>query len=130
MRQSQLFTKTRREAPKDEESTNARLLIRAGFINKEGAGIYTFLPLGLRVLKNIADIVREGMEELNAQEMLMPALHPKQNWDATGRWKSFDAFKDVTPPRRPTIKRQDRIASAAAVKLSAGRDSANCTNRR
>lgn len=92
MRQSQLFTKTSRYAPKDEVSKNAQLLIRAGFIHKEMAGVYSFLPLGFRVLKKIENIVREGMKEIGAQEMLMPALHPKQNWQKTGRWKSFNAL--------------------------------------
>lgn len=92
MLQSELFTKTKREAPKDEEAINARLLIRAGFIDKLMAGVYTFLPLGLRVLKKIENIVREEMDEAGGQEILMPALQPKENWEVTGRWKSFDAL--------------------------------------
>lgn len=92
MRQSELFTKTRREAPKDEESVNAKLLIKAGFINKETAGVYSFLPLGLRVIQKVGDIVRKGMEEVGGQEILMPSLHPKTNWEHTGRWSAFDAL--------------------------------------
>ena len=92
MRQSQLFTKTKREAPKDEEAINAQLLIRAGFVDKLMAGVYTFLPLGLRVLKKIENIVREEMDKAGGQEILMPALQPKENWEVTGRWKSFDAL--------------------------------------
>ncbi len=92
MLQSQLFTKTKREAPKDEEAINARLLIRAGFIDKLMAGVYTFLPLGWKVLNRIEDIVREEMDKAGGQEIFMPALHSKENWETTGRWKSFDAL--------------------------------------
>lgn len=90
MKQSQLFTKTKREAPKDEEAINARLLIRAGFIDKLMAGVYTFLPLGLRTLKKIENIIREEMIKINGQEILMPSLQPKENWEKTGRWQRMD----------------------------------------
>ena len=90
MRQSQLFTKTLKDAPRDEEGTNAKLLIRAGFVHKEMAGVYTFLPLGLKVLKNIENIIREEMNNAGGQELFMPALHPKENWKQTGRWDSMD----------------------------------------
>ncbi|MEK7176908.1 MAG: aminoacyl--tRNA ligase-related protein [Patescibacteria group bacterium] len=87
MRQSTLFTKTRREAPKDEEAKNAKLLIRAGFINKEMAGIYDYLPLGLRVLKKIEDIIREEMNALGAQEISMSALQRRELWEREqNRW--------------------------------------------
>jgi prolyl-tRNA synthetase len=92
MRQSELFTKTLREVPKDEEATNAQLLIRAGFIDKLMAGVYTFLPLGLRVLKKIESIIREEMESVGGEEIYMPALQPKANWDKTGRWDSYDTL--------------------------------------
>lgn len=86
MRQSELFTKTTKDNPKGEEAKNAQLLIRAGFINKEMAGVYSYLPLGLRVIKNIEDIIRKEMNEtLNGQEIFMPALHPKENYEKTGR---------------------------------------------
>ena len=86
MLQSKLFGKTLREGPKDEVSRNADLLTRAGFVAKEMAGGYSFLPLGLRVLWNIAAIIRKTLnEELNAQEVLMPALHPIENYQKTGR---------------------------------------------
>ncbi len=90
MLQSALFTKTKRENPKDEVSKNARLLIRAGFVDKLQAGVYTFLPLGLRVLKKIESIVRGEMECLGGQEIIMPALQPKESWEKTGRWQSMD----------------------------------------
>ncbi|MDP2641413.1 MAG: aminoacyl--tRNA ligase-related protein [Candidatus Yanofskybacteria bacterium] len=86
MRQSFLFTATRREAPKDEESTNAKLLIRGGFLHKEMAGAYAFLPLGLRVLENIKRIIREEMNALGAQEILMTTLQRKELWETTNRW--------------------------------------------
>lgn len=90
MKQSQLFTKTRKEAPKDEEALNARLLIRAGFVDKVMAGVYTFLPLGFRVFKKVENIIREEMTALGASEMLMPTLNPKENWMKTGRWDGLD----------------------------------------
>ena len=86
MRQSQLFTKTRKEAPSDEVSKNAILLIRAGFIHKELAGVYDFLPLGLRVIEKIKNIVRKEMNSLGAQEMAMPSLQRKELWQETDRW--------------------------------------------
>lgn len=92
MRFSELFTKTLREDPADEAAVNAKLLIRAGFIHKLHAGVYTYLPLGLRVLTKIENIVREEMNAIGAFEMLMPALHPKEIWEKTGRWGSFDAL--------------------------------------
>jgi len=92
MRQSQLFTKTVKELPKDETSYNAQALIRAGFIDKVGAGIYSYLPLGKRVLDKISAIVREEMNELGGQEILMTALVPKENWQTSNRWATFDAL--------------------------------------
>ena len=96
MYQSKLFTKTRREAPKDEESINAQLLIRAGYIDKLMAGVYTFLPLGLRVFKKIENIIRAEMVELGGQEILMPSLQPKSNWETTGRWDTLDSLIKFT----------------------------------
>ncbi|HEV7121332.1 MAG TPA: aminoacyl--tRNA ligase-related protein, partial [Candidatus Paceibacterota bacterium] len=86
MRQSKLFTKTRREAPADEVSKNAQLLIRAGFIHKEMAGVYAYLPLGLRVLENIKRIVREEMDAIGGQELIMTSLQRKELWEVTDRW--------------------------------------------
>jgi prolyl-tRNA synthetase len=86
MRLSKLFTKTRKDAPAGETAKNAQLLIRAGFIHKEMAGIYSYLPLGLRVLNNVARIIREEMDKLGGQEVLMPALQLKERYEATGRW--------------------------------------------
>jgi prolyl-tRNA synthetase len=86
MKQSHLFTKTRKEAPKDEVSKNAQLLIRAGYIHKEMAGVYSYLPLGLRVLENIKRIVREEMDAIGSQEIIMTALQRKELWEKTDRW--------------------------------------------
>lgn len=86
MRQSQLFTKARREAPKDEESRNAQLLIRAGYIHKEMAGVYAYLPLGLRAFEKIVDIIREEMNAIGGQELSMTALQNPEIWKTTDRW--------------------------------------------
>ncbi|TAJ16078.1 prolyl-tRNA synthetase [Patescibacteria group bacterium] len=86
MRQSNLFTKTRKEAPKDEVSQNAQLLIRGGYIHKELAGVYDFLPLGLRVFKKIENIIREEMNALGGQEVLLSALQNPELWKTTDRW--------------------------------------------
>jgi prolyl-tRNA synthetase len=87
MRQSLLFTKIAKEAPKDETSLNAQFLIRAGFIDKLFAGVYTILPLGLRVVKKIEQIIREEMNNIGGQEIYMPALQPLENYVKTGRDK-------------------------------------------
>lgn len=86
MRQSQLFTKTRKEAPKDEVAKNAELLIRGGFIHKEMAGVYSYLPLGLKVIKNIENIIREEMNAIGGIEMKTSVLQNKEVWEKTNRW--------------------------------------------
>ncbi len=86
MRQTQLFTKTRKEAPKDEVSKNAQLLIRAGYVYKEMAGAYVFLPLGLRVFNKIVGIIRDEMNKIGGVELSMTALQDKKVWEKTNRW--------------------------------------------
>lgn len=86
MRVSQLFTRTRKSAPGDEVAKNAQLLIRAGFVHKEMAGVYAYLPLGLRVLEKIKQIVREEMDDIGGQEVMMTALQPKEIFEKTDRW--------------------------------------------
>lgn len=86
MRQSKLFTKARREAPADEVAKNAQLLVRAGYIHKEMAGVYSYLPLGLRTLNNIVGIIREEMDAIGGQELIMTALQDKELWSRTDRW--------------------------------------------
>lgn len=90
MRLSQLFTKTKREMTADDISVNARLLVRGGFIDKLSSGLYSFLPLGWRVFQKIENIIRAEMDAIGGQEILMPALHPKKNWEITGRWNTMD----------------------------------------
>lgn len=86
MKFTQLFTKTRKEAPKDETSKNGQLLIKAGFVYKEMAGVYAYLPLGLKVVENIKQIVREEMNAIGGQEIIMTALQRKELWEKTDRW--------------------------------------------
>lgn len=86
MRQSQLFTKTRREAPSDEVAKNAQLLIRAGFVHKEVAGVYSLLPLGLRVVDRINAIIRDEMNIIGGQEVFLSTLQNPEIWKQTDRW--------------------------------------------
>lgn len=86
MKQSQLFTKTRREAPKDEVAKNAQLLIRAGYIHKEMAGVYDLLPLGLRTFEKVVNVIREEMNKIGGVEMHLAALQNPETWTKTDRW--------------------------------------------
>ena len=86
MRVTQLFTRTSKTAPADEVAKNAQLLIRAGFIHKEMAGVYAYMPLGLRVLEHIKTIVREEMNAVGGQEVAMTTLQPRDIWEKTDRW--------------------------------------------
>lgn len=86
MRLSQLFTKTSKTVPADETAKNAKLLLQAGYIHKEMAGVYAYLPLGLKVLENIKQIVREEMDTLGAQEIIMTSLQRQELWQHTDRW--------------------------------------------
>ncbi|MAZ67478.1 prolyl-tRNA synthetase [bacterium] len=87
IRQSVLFTKTRKDTPKDEVSKNAQLLIRAGYIHKEMAGVYSLLPLGLRTFNNVVQVIREEMDAIGGQEMIMTALQDPEVWKTSGRWE-------------------------------------------
>ncbi|MBI2627517.1 prolyl-tRNA synthetase [Candidatus Nomurabacteria bacterium] len=95
MKQSKLFSKTKKESPADEVSKNAELLIRGGFVHKEMAGVYSYLPLGLMVLKKIENIIREEMNKVGGIEVLMSSFQPKENWEKTGRWKAMDDLYKV-----------------------------------
>ena len=86
MKISQLFTRTSKTAPADEVAKNAQLLIRAGYVYKVMAGVYAYTPLGLRVLENIKQIVREEMNSVGGQELIMTNLQRKETWEITGRW--------------------------------------------
>jgi len=92
MLQSKLFYKTTKEKSVDTTSVSHDLLMRAGFIDQLMAGVFTFLPMGLVVLKNIENIIRKNMLEAGAQEVLMPVLQPKENWEKTGRWNTLDVL--------------------------------------
>lgn len=93
MRVSQLFTKTTRDAPADEVAKNAQLLIRAGYVYKEMAGVYAYLPLGRKVLENIIQVIREEMDAVGGNEISMTALQAAETWQASGRWD--DSVIDV-----------------------------------
>ncbi|MBI2604259.1 MAG: hypothetical protein HYW56_01830 [Candidatus Harrisonbacteria bacterium] len=90
---SQLFSKTTKAFPKDEEAVNAKYLLRGGFIRKMSAGVFTFLPLGFRVLQKVVNIVREEMNAIGAEELLMNALVAKEYWTKTGRWDVDVVYK-------------------------------------
>lgn len=92
MKYSLTFPKTTKQAPSGAESLNQQLLSRAGFIHQEMAGVYTYLPLGWKVLDKISDIVREEMNKIGGQELLMSALHPHENWEKTGRINTVDVL--------------------------------------
>ena len=86
MKRSELFPKPRREAPADETARNAQLLIRAGFIHKEMAGVYSYLPLGRMVLEAVIQIIREEMDAVGGQELTLSSLQPQELWEKSGRW--------------------------------------------
>jgi len=97
MLQSKLFTKTSKTAPAEEAAINAKLLIRAGYIRKMSAGVYSYLPLGLRVLDKINAIIRKEMNSMGAEELLMPALVAKEYWDKSRRWHTNVAYEFKSP---------------------------------
>lgn len=92
MRYSKLFGKSTKNISADEVSLNAQLLTRGGFIRREVAGVYNLLPLGLRVLQNISNIVRDEMDKIGAQELELSSIQNKESWKKTNRWDSFDAL--------------------------------------
>ncbi len=92
MRYSNLFAKTSKQPPKEADTINHKLLTQAGYVDQLMAGVYSYLPLGLRVLNKISQIVREEMDEIGGQEVLMPVLHPKENWVTTGGWDKIDVL--------------------------------------
>ena len=86
MRQSQSFGQTLREAPGDAEVASHKLLLRGGYIRQIGAGLFTFMPLAYRSIKKIENIIREEIDAIGGQEILMPVVHPADYWKQTGRW--------------------------------------------
>lgn len=100
MKQSQLFFKTRKEVPADADSINASYLIRAGFVHKHMAGVYALLPLGHLVYRKIENIIRQEMDAVGGQEILMNVLQPKELWEETDRWESaIDVFYKLKDSR-------------------------------
>lgn len=95
MKLSQSFVKTLKEAPKDAETINHQLLVRGGYVRQLMAGVYTYLPLGLKVLNKISQIVREEMNKVEGREVLMPLMHPSLNWKQTGGWDNIDVLFKV-----------------------------------
>lgn len=95
MKFSQLLSKTKKESIDGAFSRSHDLLVRGGFINQEMAGVYSLLPLGLKVLKKIELVIREEMDLIGAQEIFMPALQPKKNWTETKRWESLDVLYKI-----------------------------------
>lgn len=95
MKLSETFVKTLKEAPKDAETVNHQLLVRAGYVRQLMAGVYTYLPFGLRVLNKISQIVREEMDAIGGREVLMPLLHPASLWKQTGGWDNIDVLFKV-----------------------------------
>jgi prolyl-tRNA synthetase len=89
MRASQLLIATVKETPADAEVISHQLMLRAGMIRKLAAGLYTWLPLGLRVLRKVERIVREEMDHAGAQEVLMPSVQPAELWEESGRWEKY-----------------------------------------
>src|SRR5688572_12198320 len=89
MRLSQFHLSTSKETPADAEIVSHQLMLRAGLIRKLAAGIYTWSPLGLRVLRRVEAVVREEMDRAGALEVLMPAIQPRELWEETGRWQKF-----------------------------------------
>ncbi len=127
MKQSQLFTRVARETPKDEVALNAKLLERGGFIYKNSAGIYSYLPLGWRVIQKIANIIREEMNTVGGQELLMAALHDKHYLKATNRWDVDVVFKVVEgKEKEPTFNiswtHEEIIAEIATKYVSSYKD--------
>ena len=104
MLQSELFSKTSRTVSSDEVSVNARLLTQGGFIDKQMSGIYSYLPLGYLVVKKIEKIIREEMNKIGGQEMVMTAIQPKELWQKTNRWQTPEEimFKIIEDKGEPT----------------------------
>ncbi len=106
--QSHLLGKARKEAPTDAEAISHKLLTRAGYIDQLGAGIFSLLPLGWQVTKKVTDIIRQEMAAIDAQELLLPALHPTTLWEESGRLTTID------PPLFRTTDRHDRALVLAS----------------
>ena len=109
MRMSQLLAPTLRETPGEAEVVSHRLMLRADFIRRSAAGMYTYLPLAWRVLRKIEQIVREEMDAKGGQELLMPIVQPAEIWRESGRWDEYgdEMFRLQGPPRAGVLSRTD-----------------------
>src|ERR671934_837930 len=127
MRMSQLFLRTLRDDPSDAEVDSHRLLVRAGFIRKVAAGIYSWLPLGYRVLRKVEQIVREEMDAAGAQELLLPIIQPLELWQRTGRDKAYGPLMFRLTDRKETgfalaPTAEELVTTVAAADISSYRD--------
>ncbi len=126
MRFSQFFIRTQREVGREEESANAQLLTRAGFIDRTMAGVYTFLPLGWRVEQNLERIIRQEIEAVDGTELYMPALQPKELLQQTGRWDEIDVLYTLKTARDQEVAlgatHEEVLASLLATRVSSYRD--------
>jgi len=127
MKLSKLFTKTLKESPKDEESTNAKLLIRGGFVFKNSAGVYTFFSLGWRVIEKILKIAEEEIDAISGEKISMPALVEKKYWQATGRWDVEIGYevkgkKDKEPGFVLGWSHEDILSAMAATYINSYKD--------
>lgn len=130
MKVSHLFGDTRREAPADELAVSQQFLIRAGYVDKLAAGIFTYLPLGWRSIRKIEAILREEMDAIGGQEMSMPVVHPAEAWQRTGRWYEIDEsmlrFKDRRGHDMALAMTHEEIVGQLAASFVAAIDSCPC----
>ena len=126
MRMTQLFTRTARQSAEAETSLNAQLLTRAGYVSRLMGGVYNILPLGLLVLQNIEAIIREEMNAIGGQEVLLPILQPRELWQATGRWDTVDILYKLASDKENDLTlvatAEEVVTAAAAVFVHSWRD--------
>src|SRR5574341_1409891 len=103
MRYSRLFIPTLKEAPSEAEAISHKLMVRAGFVRQIAAGLYIYLPLGMRVMAKINQIIREEMNAIGGQEVTMPVLNPAEVWQQTGRWDAIGDEMFVSAIAPPTM---------------------------
>ena len=115
MKASQFFISTLKEAPADAEVVSHQLMMRAGMIKRLGAGIYTYMPMGLRVIRKVEAIVREEMNRAGAVELLMPVVQPAELWQETGRFQKYGPRAAAREgPARPRLRRSSRPAKKSS----------------
>jgi len=123
MKASNFLIKTQKELPRDADSVNASFLVRAGYVQKQMAGVYALLPLGLRVYRKIEEIIREEMNNIGGQELLMNALQPKELWEETGRWEEIkDIMYRVGDDAGLAPTHEEQITDIVRKKISSYKD--------